>query len=113
MKISVTVLIASLACQIIAMDNQPNKITHLSTKVRGHITTLVGIVARSTTGQLECKVTYHATNNTYLGLLINNGYEPAEWRSQDLDAKEAKNYYQQLLKTAADIQKTRPKETKN
>lgn len=95
MKISVMLLVVGLTNAVVAMDQSK------TTTAQNPVTTLKGIVARSSTGHLECSVTHNATTNTYSGELFNRGYDQAEWFSQGLDAIEGQQYYQQLQAAAA------------
>ena len=98
----IALLCASVCANaIVAMDGQSKTTPDQKQQVRNPITTLKGIVARNATGNLECKVTYNAITKIYAGTLINNHYSMAEWYSQELDAAEAQQYYQQLSQATA------------
>lgn len=89
----------SFAFDAYLMENNAEKVAIVLGKTvndNGIITKLHGIVAKSDTGHLECKLTYNSSSDKYSGTLINKRYSYSEWYSHSLDNQKAQEYYKLL-----------------
>lgn len=73
-------------------------LAYFQTKTKkGSKTIYSGIVKKNAQGgMLKCEITHDLHNDSYYGELVNDRFTAADWTSTPLDARKAKEYYDNL-----------------